>query len=92
MLTRHPQVAQVRTGTERLLRPTDNKAIDPPAQGPYSGWWADLGVRLELGDAVRGFFGESGQRSHAELKRSAPAGRLPHNTPQRDPDRVLVVT
>ena len=24
---------------------------------------------------MRGFFGGSGQRSHAELKRSAPAGR-----------------
>ena len=39
------------------------------------GWWSDLGVRLGVGDAVRGFFGGSGQRSHAELKRSAPAGR-----------------
>ena len=39
------------------------------------GWWSALGVRLGVGDAVRGFFGGSGQRSHAELKRSAPAGR-----------------
>ena len=36
---------------------------------------ADLGLRLGFGDAVRGFFGGSGQRSHAELQRSAPAGR-----------------
>ena len=45
------------------------------AKDCHLGWWSDLGVRLGVGDAVRGFFGGSGQRSHAELKRSAPAGR-----------------
>ena len=45
------------------------------AKDCHLGWWSDLGVRLGFGDAVRGFFGGSGQRSHAELKRSAPAGR-----------------
>ena len=45
------------------------------AKDCHLGWWAELGVRLGFGDAVRGFFGGSGQRSHAELKRSAPAGR-----------------
>ena len=39
------------------------------------GWWAELGVRLGFGDAARGVFGGSGQRSHAELKRPAPAAR-----------------
>ena len=41
----------------------------------HLGWWSELGVRLGVGDTVRGFFGGSEQRSHAELKRSAPAGR-----------------
>ena len=45
------------------------------AKDCHLGWWSDLGVRLGVGDAVRGFFGGSGQRSHAELKRPAPAGR-----------------
>ena len=45
------------------------------AKDCHLGWWSDLGVRLGVGDAVRGFFGGSGQRSHAELKRSASAGR-----------------
>ena len=45
------------------------------AKDCHLGWWAELGVRLGFGDAFRGFFGGSGQRSHAELKRSAPAGR-----------------
>ena len=45
------------------------------AKDCHLGWWAELGVRLGFGDAVRGFFGGSGQRSHAELKRPAPAGR-----------------
>ena len=45
------------------------------AKDCHLGWWAELGVRLGFGDALRGFFGGSGQRSHAELKRSAPAGR-----------------
>ena len=45
------------------------------AKDCHLGWWSDLGVRLGVGDAVRGFSGGSGQRSHAELKRSAPAGR-----------------
>ena len=45
------------------------------AKDCHLGWWSDLGVRLGVGDALRGFFGGSGQRSHAELKRSAPAGR-----------------
>ena len=45
------------------------------AKDCHLGWWAELGVRLGFGDAVRGFFGGSGQRSHAELERSAPAGR-----------------
>ena len=45
------------------------------AKDCHLGWWAELGVRLGFGDAVRGFFGGGGQRSHAELKRSAPAGR-----------------
>ena len=45
------------------------------AKDCHLGWWSELGVRLGVGDAVRGFFGGSGQRSHAELKRSAPAGR-----------------
>ena len=45
------------------------------AKDCHLGWWAELGVRLGFRDAVRGFFGGSGQRSHAELKRSAPASR-----------------
>ena len=45
------------------------------AKDCHLGWWAELGVRLGFGDALRGFFGGSGQRSHAELKRFAPAGR-----------------
>ena len=45
------------------------------AKDCHLGWWSELGVRLGVGDAVRGFFGGSGQRSHAELKRSAPAAR-----------------
>ena len=45
------------------------------AKDCHLGWWAELGVRLGFGDAVRGFFGGSGQRSHAELKRPAPASR-----------------
>ena len=45
------------------------------AKDCHLGWWAELGVRLGFGDAFRGFFGGSGQRSHAELKRPAPAGR-----------------
>ena len=45
------------------------------AKDCHLGWRVGLGVRLGVGDAVRGFFGGSGQRSHAELKRSAPAGR-----------------
>ena len=45
------------------------------AKDCHLGWWAELGVRLGFGGAFRGFFGGSGQRSHAELKRSAPAGR-----------------
>ena len=45
------------------------------ARDCHLGWWSELGVRLGVGDTVRGFFGGSGQRSHAELKRSAPAGR-----------------
>ena len=68
----------------------DDRALDPAvracqrrlkirpkggAKDCHLGWWSDLGVRLGVGDAVRGFFGGSGQRSHAELKRSAPAGR-----------------
>ena len=45
------------------------------AKDCHLGWWSELGVRLGFGDAAREFFGGSGQRSHAELKRSAPAGR-----------------
>ena len=45
------------------------------AKDCHLGWWSELGERLGVGDAVRGFFGGGGQRSHAELKRSAPAGR-----------------
>ena len=45
------------------------------AKDCHLGWRVGLGVKLGVGDAVRGFFGGSGQRSHAELKRSAPAGR-----------------
>ena len=45
------------------------------AKDCHLGWWSELGVRLGVGDAAREFFGGSGQRSHAELKRSAPAGR-----------------
>ena len=45
------------------------------AKDCHLGWWSDVGVRLGVGDAARGFFGGSGQRSHAKLKRSASAGR-----------------
>ena len=51
------------------------KSRDVTCLRRHLGWWSDLVVRLGVGDAVRGFFGGSGQRSHAELKRSAPARR-----------------
>ena len=64
-------IGRHRTGCQHRLK------IQPKggAKDCHLGWWSDLGVRLGVGDAVRGFFGGSGQRSHAELKRSAPAGR-----------------
>ena len=57
------------------------------AKDCHLGWWSELGVRLGVGNAVRGFFGGSGQRSHAELKRSAPAGRPQGGITQRDVQR-----
>ena len=33
------------------------------AKDCHLGWWSELGVRLGVGDAVREFFGGSGQRS-----------------------------
>ena len=65
-----PKAAKPKRRQRRLkIRPKGG------AKDCHLGWWSDLGVRLGVGDAVRGFFGGSGQRSHAELKRSAPAGR-----------------
>ena len=70
-VTADPLTEVLRAGCQRRLK------IQPKggAKDCHLGWWSDLGVRLGFGDAVRGFFGGSGQRSHAELKRSAPAGR-----------------
>ena len=65
------RIAGIRALCQRRLK------IQPKggAKDCHLGWWSELGVRLGVGDALRGFFGGSGQRSHAELERSAPAGR-----------------
>ena len=68
-------VARLRSGVETYCQRRLKIRPKGGAKDCHLGWWAELGVRLGVGDAFRGFFGGSGQRSHAELKRSAPAGR-----------------
>ena len=68
-LSASPKIQETRCQRRLEIQPKGG------AKECHLGWWAELGVRLGFGDTVRGFFGGSGQRSHAELKRSAPACR-----------------
>ena len=62
------------------------------AKDCHLGWWSDLGVRLGVGDAVRGFFGGGGPGTRESMAPVPTRNRPSQNLSGSAGLRMVTVT